>query len=127
MSIADLSNDISMLNAPNQHDRTVSNVPSRQNQLNVTCNKTLDCSCGCQDDESFADVNRTQQDYIAMKRLKEHREFYNQINTEIQSCTQNDTTTNNDIDLLAESRATSNGSPARLLDQLLASQGASAF
>jgi len=57
MSIADLSNNISV-------------VHKHQNN----CDKTVDCSCGCEDDEehshSYSNVNRTHQETENMRRLR---------------------------------------------------------
>ena len=65
MSIADLSNDISMMS-------------KKRHQTN--CNKTVDCSCGCEDDEeerSFAtNINRTQLETNGMLRLHQQREHF---------------------------------------------------
>ena len=140
MSIQDLSShDITSAHDYDDPDRTV-------NKTKV-CNKTLDCSCGCQDDSYMkSQVNRTYQDARDMRKQRELRQFYANINTEIASCTQDDEdescdyrrpnhqpskAADSNANGFAESRATNKdddeGSPARLLEQLLASQGASAF
>ena len=86
MSLQDLTNDISILTA--KQEGAAADFTKQNNQ---TCNKTVDCSCGCEEDEMFAHVNRTQQDYKNMQKIKKQKEFLTQINTEIISCTQDGT------------------------------------
>ena len=84
MSIADLSNDISMVSKP----------------ANTHCIKTKDCSCGCEDDVSRSYIENDNQNTSknmnaqhnheteGMRRMRLQREqFAQQINTEIASCT----------------------------------------
>ena len=83
-------------------------------------------------------MNRTYQDARDMRKQRELRQFYANINTEIASCTQDEDESCDyrrpnhqpqnaaaDGNGFAESRATNKdddeGSPARLLEQLLAS------
>ena len=67
MSIQDLSHDVSTLTEVRQAEKmnnTTYNTHNRHHKDAKNCDKTVDCSCGCMEDEddAFGNVNRTHQD-----------------------------------------------------------------
>ena len=101
------------MNMPQQTPQRLDRVSENASEITGT----LPCQCGCEDnDDSLASVRNQFEKSKGHNTTCVHSRFYNQVNTEIESCMPTDGNDQDEFEVEVQS-------PAKLLDQLLASQG----